>query len=87
MVIFDNELLSDLNTDHSILIIEIHLLLNESDMVFPLIGIVLSIPVFLHGLTQLMTLVTSFVTDVFAGEERLYNILQTFFTHMNLMLI
>jgi len=34
-----------------------------------LISTILAIPVFLHGLTQIMTLVTSFVTDTFAGEE------------------
>jgi hypothetical protein len=54
--------------------IKILLLLNESDLAFPLIGTILSIPVFLHGLTQLMTLITSFVTDVFAGEDSIYSV-------------
>ena len=38
-----------------------------------MISTIISINVFLHGLTQLMTLVTSFVVDVFAGEERYLN--------------
>jgi hypothetical protein len=42
----------------------------KTDIVFPFVGTILSIPVFLHGLTQLMTLVTSFVADVFAGEKK-----------------
>eukprot|EP00577_Skeletonema_sp_RCC1716_P002630 CAMPEP_0113383242 /NCGR_PEP_ID=MMETSP0013_2-20120614/6257_1 /TAXON_ID=2843 ORGANISM="Skeletonema costatum, Strain 1716" /NCGR_SAMPLE_ID=MMETSP0013_2 /ASSEMBLY_ACC=CAM_ASM_000158 /LENGTH=962 /DNA_ID=CAMNT_0000265775 /DNA_START=207 /DNA_END=3095 /DNA_ORIENTATION=- /assembly_acc=CAM_ASM_000158 len=44
---------------------------DNKDLAFPLIGTILSIPVFLHGLTQLMTLITSFVTDVFAGSPLL----------------
>lgn len=39
-------------------------------IVFPFIGTILSIPVFIHGLTQIMTLVTSFVSDTFSGEGR-----------------
>eukprot|EP00984_Skeletonema_dohrnii_P001523 scaffold486_cov148-Skeletonema_dohrnii-CCMP3373.AAC.4 len=44
------------------------------DIVFPFVGTILSIPVFLHGLTQLMTLVTSFVADVFAGSPLLLSL-------------
>ena len=43
------------------------------DIIFPMISTIISINAFLHGLTQLMTLVTSFVVDVFAGEERYLN--------------
>ena len=41
-----------------------------TDIVFPLVGTLLSIPVFLHGLTQIMTFATCFVGDVFAGKIR-----------------
>ncbi|KAL7544460.1 hypothetical protein ACHAWF_007839 [Thalassiosira exigua] len=46
---------------------------DDEDIVFPLIGTILAIPVFLHGLTQVMTLVTSFVADVFAGSPLLHS--------------
>ena len=38
------------------------------DIVFPFIGTIISTPVFIQGLTQVMTLVTSFVADTFSGE-------------------
>ena len=48
----------------------IHVYLLGLDIIYPLLATMISIGVFLHGLTQLMTLVTSFVLDVFAGKER-----------------